>query len=328
MKEKHILISPLGFSPGAVSGMAFALIDANYDIERVITVGTSHNDVLTAADYLRELFDDTQIQYEADHLTATELRDIDRTAGTFSAKIGLHIQQASQSGYTVHVGVTGGRSGMGALASIAGILYGADHLWHLWVKEAIEKGGQVSQLQLPLSLDNIFLNPVQEDGAFDLVPLPFLNLRPLHPLIWHYEQTKQAPDPASPFYALFLAGGIRHLRDVFPAGLTIANADRIMEMSKQYPQADETEKDDIIGDLAVILHDAGIIEKSTITKLRTLVKTGATPASILTLIQKDNAHTGFGKWMEARWSSLGPVVSTIDMLAQVTQLILAFTAPS
>ena len=190
-ESHHVLISPLGRSPGAVSGVYFGLRERDTPVREVITVGTSDDDVQKAADYwLEPLFrSETGVAYRPRFITSEELQGGEQDVGPFTALMGLHIQQAREAGHVVHVAVTGGRSGMGALGALAAQLYGADHLWHLWVERAIEEGGSVDRLHPPKDCTNVYLNPTaqgKERKAWELVALPFVDLTPLHGVIRDY----------------------------------------------------------------------------------------------------------------------------------------------
>jgi hypothetical protein len=54
--SEHVLISPVGFSPGAVSGVYFALDKRGIQVNQVITVGTRHDDVRKATGSMKALF--------------------------------------------------------------------------------------------------------------------------------------------------------------------------------------------------------------------------------------------------------------------------------
>jgi hypothetical protein len=185
----HVLVSPLGRSPGAVSGVYFGLQEQGTQIREVITVGTSNNDVWNSADYwLEPLFStEPDATYRSRFIASEDLRGGERDVGPFTARMGLYIQQARDAGHIVHVAVTGGRSGMGALGALAAQLYGAHHLWHLWVAPEIEQNGTIDKLNPPEDRTNVYLNPtVQGKETWELVALPFVDLTPLHPIIRDY----------------------------------------------------------------------------------------------------------------------------------------------
>lgn len=199
--KRHVLISPLGRSPGAVSGVYFGLEDLGVKVDEVITVGTADAGVKKAGTVqLRSLFgEEGGVVYRPRFMADEELRGGEDDISPFAARMGLYIEQARDDGSVIHVAVTGGRSGMGALAALAAQLYGADHIWHLWVAPEIEKGGTVDKLRFPYSRRNLYLNPTVEKGKegealWELVELPLVDLTWLHGPIREYVQTGAVSD--------------------------------------------------------------------------------------------------------------------------------------
>lgn len=213
---EDILISPLGRSPGAISGMMFALNTLeNVQITQVVTVGTYHEDVISSQAALYELFDPLGIDYQTytidEHDFSGEL-----SAQQFVTHIGVAMAAAQDAGRPVHVAVTGGRAGMGALAALAASLYGADHLWHLWVPEDAARQGEIDKLPRPLSPTHPSINPVPA-GHFAVIPLPFINLRPLHPKLWEAYHAGQLDGLAFPAGTLLAATHDEQMLEYFPA---------------------------------------------------------------------------------------------------------------
>jgi hypothetical protein len=174
--NEHTLISPLGFAAGAVSGVYFALERQHgLKVDHVITVGTAHAYVRNAAEILETLFRRVDgVDYKPCYIDAIDLKGPERDAsGPFAARMGLYIDRARDAGQTVHVAVTGGRSGMGALAALAAQLYRANWLYHLWVDEDIEREGIAKATPDP---ENRYVNPTVENGLCELVSLPFADL--------------------------------------------------------------------------------------------------------------------------------------------------------
>ncbi len=174
---RHVLISPLGFAAGAVSGVYFALREQGIGVEQVITVGTDHPGVRDAARVLIDLFRKVEgVSYEAKYIAAEDLWGaVVDASGPFAARMGLYVDRArSLDGTCVHIAVTGGRSGMGALAALAAQIYGADKLYHLWVSPEIEREG-IARARPDVS--NPYVNPTLRPGEWELVELPFINLR-------------------------------------------------------------------------------------------------------------------------------------------------------
>ncbi|MCA9954852.1 MAG: hypothetical protein KC434_09050, partial [Anaerolineales bacterium] len=175
-----ILVTPLGLSPGAVSGMALALnAQLGYGtISRVEVIGTTNRASQEVSQKLHELLQEKDILYQPHFIPQAEL-DVDEAAKAFMLLMGQVLASLDGQGHTVHVGVTSGRSGMGALAALATNVYGADYLWHLWVSREIEDKGRWDLLPKPVKLENNkYLDPTLEEGAYQVVALPFLDLRP------------------------------------------------------------------------------------------------------------------------------------------------------
>lgn len=325
-----VLISPLGRSPGAVSGVYFAL-KADYPEfapEKIITVGTSDPGVLCVAhDYLKKLFDHCGVMYEPIHVPAHDLRGGSQEIMPYVAMLGVALEQAHREGSRVHVAVTAGRSGMGALAALATNLYGADHLWHLWVARNIEEMGLVNKL--PELVDGPSmerapaLNPtVGGKEAYELVDLPFVDLRPLHEVLLRYLRTGEVPDPKSPLAALFNRMGIETLKQVFPAGITIADADEILKLKAHYAQATPAEQGQIMVDLGRLLQRVGVVSQSEAADLIKLINGNAAPDALIALakgVQKD--RLGFWasllKWFEERLKWLGEHKDAADSTEKI-----------
>ncbi len=211
-----VLISPLGRSPGAVSGVYFALkTQLGVEIEQVVTIGTSHIDVKSAAsNYLTPLFSRVGVKYDPIHILPIDLRGR-RDVIPFVVMTELSIKNALEAGNRVHMAITGGRSGVGALATLAVNLYGADRLWHLWVRQDIEEGGAVDKLygttDAAAMVSSPFLNPTVEDGASTLVELPFLNLGSLHDVLWDLRHAGEGLNLDAPITRLFVNASVEGL---------------------------------------------------------------------------------------------------------------------
>jgi hypothetical protein len=323
----EVLVSPLGRSPGAVSGVCFALEKQRHiKIDKVVTVGTSHPDVQTAAsNYLVPLFASLDIDYDPIHAPEPELRHGLRHVKPYVALVELALQNAQEEDNRVHVAVTGGRSGMGALAALAANLYGADHLWHLWVKPEIEEGGTIDKLfgltDGKAMQNSPFLNPTVEEGddAYDLVDLPFLDLRPLHDVLWTYRRTGQVPDPGSPLARIFGHVGIDSFKDVFPAGMTFGEADRVLELKQEYVAADIQQRQRILVELGEILQRAGVVDKQERQRLIDLVNARAAPEALFDLAQEARRDWwGFWRWMK---SHKGEIELTATMLGTLLKAL-------
>jgi len=305
----------------------FNLKQAGYSIDKVITVGTSDALVLRAADrYLARLFQDPSVavEYEPIHVPAQDLRDGNRHVKPYVAMLGLALEQAQREAECVHVAVTAGRSGMGALAALATNLYGADFLWHLWVRPDIEENGRVDKLRTLTDpkkmIRNVLLNPTVEVDASELVQLPFVDLRPLHPVLWEYVRTGALPQEAAPLATLFAHTGVKRLADVFPAGLTFADADAIVALKTEYVQATPDRRLAIMVELGEILHRAGVTTATEKEQLLSLVNGAAAPKALFELAEKSKDRLGFWDWLKQHKDSLEAFASVSEVIFKVADL--------
>ena len=228
----QVLLSPLGRAAGAVSGVYFALREQQeISIDKIITIGTRHDDVLTATSVLKALFESEGVTYEPHFVTARQLRRGDSVP--FAHRLGTYIEREYQEQNSTHVAVTGGRSGMGALAALAAQFYGAHALWHLWVDEKTESEGIEGAIRGNWDHTNPYLNPTQHPAECEVVDLPFENLRPLYPFISAYIQHERLPDDG--IKRQLLAGvGVERLRTLFPPGLAVRHVDDILAAVQEW----------------------------------------------------------------------------------------------
>ena len=231
---QNVLLSPLGFSPGAVSGVYFALEKAGTPIDRIITVGTLHQRVQNAADLLTRLFRRVGgVEYKACYISATDLRGREQEAsGPFAARMGLYIDRAHRCQQTVHVSVTGGRSGMGALAALAAQIYRADHLYHLWVDEEIERDSATRATPDPA---NKYVNPTMEEGLCEIVTLPFADLSEVVEAVTRHRSSRPLPESWSSDRIVDQGlDTFKSLAHYVPAGLPFALGGQLHQLAQTW----------------------------------------------------------------------------------------------
>lgn len=275
VSQEHTLISPLGLSPGAVSGVAFGLSrgvgesQQSYPISRVVTVGTES--VRKSANCLAPLFADAGIEYIPLFIAQDELKQTDKSVPDFITRLGTVFETYKES--TIHVAVTGGRSGMGALAALAASLYGADYLWHLWVPTTIEEKGHIDKLPQPYKASNEFLNPPE----YELVSLPFVNLGPLHTIFWQYYRSEKLSASVTENVQLeamlsHMLTGEMQLADVYPGGISLREKQFVEQQFADYQTASATEKGKRQGAIVRLLYRAGVVDKAKQTELLDLLE--------------------------------------------------------
>ena len=304
----EILISPLGLSPGAVSGAAFALRRKGHDIRRVITLGTSEPEIIQSAGYLRPLFEEAEIDYEEDYIPQPDLKQDDRSVATFVARMGRILEKIDREQHVVHVGVTAGRSGMGALAALAASLYGAHFLWHFWVSAEIELGGRIGDLPQPVSMANKYVNPPAT--LCDLVALPFVDLQPLHEQLWRFYGSGELvlPDDVSKMLRLF-TGGEMVLGDVFPAGATRHHLEVTEEMVGRSAQATDSDRQQMQATVMTVLNEAGLIDRGSLDTLDFIFKLDQTPLELLALASQLEGRSRFWGYLQARMETIAIAVA-------------------
>jgi len=337
--SEHVLISPVGFSPGAVSGVYFALARRGVQVNQVITVGTRHDDVRKATGTLKALFRKVDgLAYKDCYIYEKELNQ--KASGPFAARMGLYISQARQAGKTVHIAVTGGRSGMGALAALAAQIYRADHLYHIWVRDDIEREG-AKPSQSP-TLDNIYLNPTIQDGACDLVPLPFTDLSG-----WLEDAEKYRA--SGRFVENWTAGRLidegpemlKVLASYIPAGLTIQAAQDLLNLTAEWcekvewihPQdptqkvthgkIDRSAQEAMWQRALAILYSAGMADDESIQSLQRLWRDSISDDYVQRKLAEAMEHDDTGRFKQVWKENQKTIQEWIKTGATVTTLVLA-----
>lgn len=332
----HVLITPLGFSPGAVTGLALAL-NNNFDrcLKHVVTVGTAHRDTKAAAAIVDNVLKEANIAYDPRYIRQLELLNRTETqedaARDYMIAIGQVMDDYRDQASHIHVGVTAGRSGMGALAALATNVYGADYLWHFWVDADIEENGRLGKIRPPYDRNNVYLNPTAspDENRYDLVALPFLDLRPLHPIIeQHYRnyrsalekgQSYQAPEPISYLLQQLIQAGIHRLGDIFPASLPIGVADWIFETQRIFPLLSQEEKVQRERKLVRFLERHQIVDTTTESRLIQLMQIGGNFNQLLKIGERDADRKGFWNWLRENPEH---ILSAITAGSALTQALL------
>ena len=194
-----ILLSPLGRSPGAVSGLYHALDEDGVEIDRLVVLATSDPAVQASADALYNHFYDKPdgflLVQEISAGNDTEMVG-ERAVYGFIHRVNAVLYNARHSGDEVHIGIAGGRKSMSALATLSAYVYGAAAVYHFWVHEEIERCGDIYELPHDTKKREWVMHPSKfhpsefnEEGEHShaLVPIP---LAPFHRL-WEQEQLEE-----------------------------------------------------------------------------------------------------------------------------------------
>jgi|GEM_PF-2419424 hypothetical protein len=325
-----VLISPLGRSPGAVSGVYFALREKGFNIDRVVTVGTSHPVVIRASqDFLSRLFAALDVEYEAIHLEGLDFTSERKIVMLHTRRMGVEIERARAAGGQVHISVTGGRSGMGALAALAAQFYGASHLWHLSVPLEIEKMGDTEQLAGLISTSDFLASPALNptlagEQAYSLVSLPFSDFSGIKSLLTYYAQFGKLPDAASVAMLAFIkdAGlSVDMLRQVYPAGASFEDLDDYFRLVERYWQANEAHtRESILMEIGAWMERTGILAPEDRERLTLLLHANGSADELLQMVKKD--PTGIWAYIKKIWNSIKNNKDQLDVLMKASDLFL------
>lgn len=331
-----VLISPLGRSPGAVSGVYFALREKGFNIDRVVTVGTSHPVVIRASqDFLSRLFAALDVEYEAIHLEGLDFTSERKIVMLHARRMGVEIERARAAGGQVHISVTGGRSGMGALAALAAQFYGGSHLWHLSVPLEIEEMGDTEQLAGLISTSDFLASPALNptlagEQAYSLVSLPFSDFSGIKNLLTYYAQFGKLPDAASVAMLAFLkdAGlSVDMLRQVYPAGAAFEDLDDYFRLVERYWRASEAHtRESILVEIGVWMQRTGILAPEDRDRLTILLHTNGSADELLQLAKKDS--TGFWAYLKQNKDQLDLVMKAFELVLNLGEFYLKYKTPS
>jgi len=151
----NILLSPIGRSPGAVTGIYYALAEqeAAVQIDTVVLLSTAMPQVKKSARMVKQVLGSEGVNVVALPLRAAEAKgpshdfNDEATVLNFIQLANAVLDHGSRAGGDrVYIGISGGRSSMGALVTLSAYIYGAAGIYHLWVDEEVEKKGDIAQL--------------------------------------------------------------------------------------------------------------------------------------------------------------------------------------
>ncbi len=147
----NILLSPIGRSPGAVTGIYYALAEQEdaVQIDTVVLLSTAMPQVKEAAKMVKQVLGQDRVVVlplrAAEDKPSHDFND-EATALNFIHLANAVLDHGRRAGDAVYIGISGGRSSMGALATLSAYVYGAAGIYHLWVDEKIEQQGDITQL--------------------------------------------------------------------------------------------------------------------------------------------------------------------------------------
>jgi CRISPR-associated Csx14 family protein len=145
----NILLSAIGRSPGAVTGLYYTLQEQTppVPIDTVILITTAMEPIRDSAKLVLKTLGKDKV-----HLL--RLRAQNRKVYTpdfdnqdamldFVMQVNAVLAHARRAKNRVFLGVSGGRSSMGALLTLSAYVYGAAGVYHLWVEKWFEDHGDI-----------------------------------------------------------------------------------------------------------------------------------------------------------------------------------------
>ncbi len=179
----NILLSPIGRSPGAVTGIYYALAAQTEPviIDKVVLIATGLNQVQRSAEIVQDTLGRDKVHILELHKGGMSaptpfMHDFsdEATVIKFIQHVNSVLSHAHRGDNKIYIGISGGRSSMGALATLSAYVYGAAGLYHLCVSKEIEDKGDVDNLPGLASQRRKILEPPVEDYRLISIPLaPF-----------------------------------------------------------------------------------------------------------------------------------------------------------
>jgi len=175
---QRVLVSPLGLSPGVVTGAFYALRDEGYGtMDKVVTIGTGKDLVRLCekeiATELKEFEQEcgTHVEYEARHIAANEVRNADDVRA-FAELLEALLQEHEARNDMIYLSLTGGHKSMAAAVALAAQLHKPALVFHLFVEETVQQGGDIRQvLRRYGEAKRRCLNPPREQRSIVEIPL-------------------------------------------------------------------------------------------------------------------------------------------------------------
>ena len=171
--RERVLLASLGLSPGAVTGLYYALSDAGKRPGRVITFSPTHRDLREAAGICQDEFERQGAPYSNRFVDIEDIES-ESDAKAFKDVFWGLLQEYLEQEVEILVGITGGRTVMGVLmAIVAQTLPEKVAMYHLDVDDDIERDGRLPTMQNFEYTDRWqeLLKPPKEKRR--LVPVPY-----------------------------------------------------------------------------------------------------------------------------------------------------------
>ena len=172
----RILLAPIGRSPGAVTGIYYALRDQSpsVEIDAAVLVATAMEYVQQSAEIVKKTLGSERVivlPLRVEDEGVYDFRD-EATVLDFIHQVNAVLEHARRNQDEVYIGISGGRSSMGALATLSAYIYGAAGVYHLWVQRDIERQGDITTLRGMLPSKRVpILHPPADKRRLVTLPL-------------------------------------------------------------------------------------------------------------------------------------------------------------
>jgi len=169
---RRTLIATLGRAPGTVTGLYHALKAVGKPVDRVFTISTADFPVKRAVRIVRREMETEGVIYDNTPLAAVDIAS-DRDVQEFKGAVYDLLATAGDDGDEICLGITGGRTVMGALLTMVAQLEAPEGtmLYQLSVPEDIWVEGQVPGF---FRLSQERQREVLQPPDYHLVPVPFI----------------------------------------------------------------------------------------------------------------------------------------------------------
>lgn len=212
--SKHVLVSPVGRSPGAVTGVLLALRAEGWPIETLVALNSNDDKVQQTLSVIADICDHPNVNVKLDDVPVDDFHTTERMVDNPFVKV-----LERYADHQVHICITAGFGGMSGLAVLATNFYGADHIWHYWVPDEVSNKGHIDKMGSADYYELDHINPVGK-VEYKLVALPFLDPRNILPITRQFYESggKVFPDARSVW---------THLATLSTAGAAIEAFERI-----------------------------------------------------------------------------------------------------
>jgi hypothetical protein len=218
-----ILVSPLGLSPGAVSGLYYALQrELGVKVDKVVIIGTNDPRLFGCRRILEDLFREEGVDYDTHSIPFADLRG-PGAVRAFCRYVAATLAIPDESD-EIYLGISAGYGSMGALALlVARENKAVDEVYDLWIDDETQQMGHIDRFGQLAPEDQVRV--LQPLGSLTVIPITAGNAR----LQW-------STDRGSEHDGQLWQKGIESLRKRL--ALHRRNRDRLQERAAAYSKTE------------------------------------------------------------------------------------------